>query len=165
MKQLKNFITELDLGGKLTILILLLAVGLLGYDTYERFKYIEVTSISSPVELVKTEYRAGDAIIGKFKGDLIPNGPFIVARRLECDSQRIALNNANLNTPSKTILDGSKETVIILLAPEETLTKQDINPDTNCKITFVNTYEKHLPLGGVRTLEVRYFTENFDILK
>lgn len=164
IKRLRSSIDRFSVSELVTMLFIAIAVTAIAFHLYEAHRPMSVTQIESPVLLEPTIYEVGDIIYGKFEGVIIPNGPFTVFRQLICDHQRLAMVDINLGNSTASVLDGETLTPIVRLSSENVKTGAEIRPDTNCSISFVNTYRKRLPLGGERILEAQYFTETFDIV-
>lgn len=156
---------KLSLPELVTMIAVSAATFAIGFHLYEAHKRLDVTTIQSPVLLTKEKYKVGEFVIGRFEGELVPNGPFTITRRLDCATQRLSLVDISSSTSERRILDGKKDTPIFRLNAADTASGFDIRPDTDCVVSFVNTYTRNLPLGGERVFEVRYFTEPFDIIE
>lgn len=127
------------------------------------FSNKNITSILSPISLDKSEYRAGDVVVGNLIGETTTTLDLTVSRMIVCDSAVIALKPVSLRSVPH-VYNGTGVNITTLDA-SSTLAESDIPTATNCVIEFTSTYcDSFL---GVEQCNSRnkYYTSHFDIIK
>lgn len=161
--RLKEILKSATFTDVIVTVAVLLALGLVFIDVFQRYRKLDLVEIVSPVLIDKKQYRAGDTIFGVFQGEVKTDLQPLVTRAIVCEDHHYELTDRQA-VGGRRFLRETQVAITTLSASDLKQQGQEIEPSRNCYISFTNIYEIPLPISGTRFEHVRYFSDTFDIV-